>query len=131
MPFSCFWYYYYYYSEKRVEERKGGDITVGESESEKRSLFWKVFRLEKKPSAQKRGDALLRIIREEGTERERERATDRGGDGGRERETARERGRVEKILPCICIHRQCNYVKGDGTLGSLYFFLPGGAGNNT
>lgn len=64
-------------------------------------------------------------------ERERERATDRGGDGGRERETARERGRVEKILPCIRIHKQCNYVKGDGTLGSLYFFLPGGAGNNT
>lgn len=94
MPFSCFWYYYYYYSEKRVEERKGGDITVGESESEKRSLFWKVFRLEKKPSAQKRGDALLRIIREEGTERERERELQTEGvmEGERERQREREGG---------------------------------------
>ena len=54
-----------------------------------------------------------------------------------EREGQRERGRVEKILPCICTHRQCNYAIGDGTLGPSFIyhlsllFLPGGAGNNS
>ena len=37
----------------------------------------KCFGKEKKPSAQKRGDALLRIIREEGIDRERERERER------------------------------------------------------
>lgn len=112
-------------------EKGRGYYSGREREWEKKLVLESVSVREKTLRTKERRCSAEDNQRGRNRERERERATDRGGDGGRERETARERGRVEKILPCIRIHKQCNYVKGDGTSGSLYFFLPGGAGNNT